>query len=516
MSDPFVQRYDNSEDIQLVLGNVNVRKSCHPHPSQWKAHWMRESNSSTSHNYCTVSDERCRKDIVKEQGCLPVENTKSKKANMLSIGMNRGKTSVNKNRYRAELSELYLTSDVYQSTESVGAENGRCKIINNSVVQKKMKLFDAKAAASDTLSVHELSDSSAESAKFDICHITNSGNGSSELNHFPMFGINHKIKSILNPKKGTENGAVDNRFSEPQKLFNGTKLVPNVIEFASEKQQLHAKRMTGKKQEIESCKSIKGFLHCPDDLTGSISHSAIDGLEIFGSDMRPSSCTRGESDPLSSEHVIKEHSLNAALTSLEHVVCNCSNHVTCMISEMKGDDKMISSNFKSSWPMMNSGSMQIPRDSCPGDFPFPLLPGEHNEELLNVSGSGLLASHKSFPVLNRLDDIGCLHHSAEYLLITRKIAVDLSHGEQMVKKFKKTAKVKGSSPSEKLTSLTVPEYNGKQSKDLRPLKNSNSSGDKENGIRADTYLLETQNKPPLKTDTMYVGVLQAPSFPAGT
>ncbi|XP_029121149.2 uncharacterized protein [Elaeis guineensis] len=476
---------------------------------------MRASSSSTSCNYCTVSDARYRKDILKEQGSLPVENTKSKEANMLSIGMKRGKTSVNKNVYKAELNELYLTSDVHQSTESMGAENGRCKIMNNTVVQKKMKLFDAKAAASDTLSVHKLSESSAEQGKFDIFHIMNSGNVSSELNHFPMFDINRKKESILNPKKRTGNGAVTSRFSEPQKLSNETKLVPHIIEFASEEQQLDAKRMTGKKQEIESSRSVKGFLNCQDDLTGSISHSAIDGVEFFGSDMRPSSCIRGESDRLISEHVIKEHSLNATLTSLEHAVCDCSNHAAFMISEIKGDGKIISSNFKSSWPMVNGGSMQIPRDSCSGDFPFPLLAREHNEELLNVSGSGLLASHKSFPVLNRLDDVGCLHHSAKYLLITKKIAMNLSHGEQMVEKSKKTAKVKGSAFSEKLTSVTIPEYNGKQSKDLQPLENSNSSGDREHGIGTDTYLLETQNESPLETDTMHIGVLQAPISPAG-
>ncbi|KAG1346850.1 hypothetical protein COCNU_06G006790 [Cocos nucifera] len=450
---------------------------------------MRASSSSTSYNDCTVSDAKYRKDILKEQGSLPVENTKSKEADMLSI-------------------------DVHQSTESVGAENGRCKIIN-SVVQKKMKLFDAKAAASDTLSVHKLLDSSAEREKFDISHIMNSENVNSELNHFPMFDINRKIESILNPKKRTGNGAATNRFSESQKLLNETKLVPRIIEFASEEQQLDAKRMTGKKQEIGPSKSIKGFLHCQDDLTGAISHSAIDGLEFLGSDMSPSGCTRGESDPLISEHVIKDHSLNATLTSLEHAVCDCFSHSAFMISEMKGDDKMISSNFMSSWPMVNSGSMQIPRDSGSGDFPFPLLAREHNEELLNVPGGGLLASHKSFPVLNGLDDIGCLHYSAVYLLITKKIAMDLSHGEQMVDKSKKTTKVKGSATSEKLTSVTIPEYKGKQAEDLQPLENSSSSGDREHGIGTDTYLLETQNESPLKTDTMHIGVLQAPSSPAG-
>ncbi|XP_038987493.1 uncharacterized protein LOC103714986 [Phoenix dactylifera] len=552
MLEPVVQRCDNKEDIQLLLSNVNVRKSCYQYQSQWMAHWLQVSSSSTSSKCCTVADARYQENIVKEQGHLPVETTKSIEATkILSRGMNQGKTSANKSVHRADPNELNVVLDVHQSTESVRAENRQCKIINNSVVQKKMKLLDARAAVSDTLSVHKFPDSSIEWEKFNTYGIMNSENGCSELNSFPKFDINCKIESILNPKKRSVHGAVAGRLSEPQILLNETKLAPHVIEFASEEQQLKVEMMTQKNQEIDSCKSMKGFLHCQDDFTGSISHSAIERLKFFGSDMRPCNSTKGESDPLSSEHEFKEHSLNATVTSLEHMFRNISNNAAFMMSEMKGDDKIIARDFKRSRSRVSSGSMQMPRDSSPGDFPLRLLTSEHNnEELLNVSGSGLLPSQKSFLGLNRLDDIGYLRHSScqmpncsvldvgtprvqttlntankrigecqklsdqvENLLITKKMGTELSHEKLMTEKSMDYAKVKGSPFFEMLTLPTVSQYIGMQYDDLQPLVNSSNIGDREDGNGMDT--LETQDEPSYKTDTMLVGILHVPSSPAG-
>lgn len=544
MSDPVVQRSDNKQDIQLLLSKVNVRESCYQYQSQWMAHWMQVSSSSTSSKCCTVSDARYQENVVKEQGYLPLETTKSIETKILSIGMNEGKTSANKSVHRAEPYELNVISDVHQTIESVRAENQQCKITNDSVVQKKMKLLDAKAAVSDTLSVHKLPDSSVEREKFNTYRIMNSENGSSELNHFPMFDINCKIESMLNPKKRSVHGAVAGRLSEPQILLNENKLAPHAIQFASEEQQRRVERMTQKNQEIESCKSMKGFLHCQDDFTGSISHSAIERIKLFGSDMRHCNFTKGGSDPSSLEHMFKGHSLNATVTSLEHVFSNISNNDAFMMSEMKGDDKIIGHDFKRSWSRVSSGPVQIPRDSFPGNFPRRLLISEHNEELLDVS------SQKRFQGLNRLDDNGRLHHSSHQIpifsnydadtpkgqttlntvnkrigkcqkvfdsaenLLIMKMGMDLSHGKLMIERSMDSAKFKGSPFFEMLKVPTVSQYIGMQCDDLQPLVNSSNIGDREDGIGMDT--LETQNGPSFKTDTMFIGVLQVPSSPAGT
>lgn len=540
MSDPAVQRYDNKEDIELVLSNKNARESCYPFQSQWVAHWMGASSSSTSCKLFTVCDARYQDNI---------ENMKSKETKILGIGMNRGKTSANKNGHRAQLNEIKMSSDVYRSTESVRVENGQCKIMNKSVVQKKMKLLDAKAAVSDTLSFHKLPDSSVEWEKLDTYLTKNLENGRSELNHFPMFDINCKIESILNPRKRSAHGVVIDRLSEPQILLNETKLAPHAIEFASEEQQLKAERMTQKDRQIESCKSIKDFLPPQDDCTGSISYSAIEMLKFFGPDMGPCNSSKRDSDPSSSEQVFKENSLYATLTSLEHVFSNISNLGTFMMSESKGDDKIIACDFKRSRPRFSSGTMQIPRE---GDFSLRLLAREHNEELLDASGSGLLPSQKRFLGLNRLDDMGSLHHSlhqmpncplhdvetlrvqttlntvnkttegsqklsnaANYMLITKKTNADLSHGEQMIEKSMDSAKVKGSPSFEMSTLPTVLLYNGMQCEDLQPLVKSSNLGDREDGNGTDTHFLETQNDPSFKTNTMYIGAFRAPSSPAG-
>ncbi|EHA8590546.1 hypothetical protein COCNU_scaffold020205G000020 [Cocos nucifera] len=525
-------RLVSSEDLTLQKGY------------HWMAHWMRVGSSSTSSKCCTASDSRYQENIVKEQGYLPLETTKSMEAKILSTDMNQVKTSANKSVHRAEPNELNVISDVHQTTESLRSENQQCKIMNNSVVQKKMKLLDAKAAVSDTLCVHKLPDSSVEPEKFNTYGIMNSENGSSDLNHFPMFDINHKIESVLNPKKRSVHGALAGRLSEPQILPNETNLAPHVIEFASEEQQFKVERMPQKNQEIESCKSMKGFLHCQDEFTGSISHSAVERLKLFGSDMRPCNFTKGESDPSSLKHAFKEHSLNATVTSLEHVFCNISNNAAFMMFGMKGDDKTIARDFKRSWSKASSGSAQIPRDSCPGNFPLQLLTSEQNEELLDVS------TQKSFLGLNRLDDIGYLHYSshqmlvcsnhdvetprvqttlntvnkrigecqnlfdsAESLLITQKMGTDLSHGKLMIEKSMESAKIKGSPFFEMLKLPTVSQYLGMQCDELQPLVNSSNIRDREDGIGVDT--LETQNEPSFKTDTMFIGVHQVPSSPAG-
>nr|XP_010924292.1 uncharacterized protein LOC105047180 [Elaeis guineensis]XP_010924293.1 uncharacterized protein LOC105047180 [Elaeis guineensis]XP_019706963.1 uncharacterized protein LOC105047180 [Elaeis guineensis]XP_019706964.1 uncharacterized protein LOC105047180 [Elaeis guineensis] len=535
MSDPVVQRYDNKEDTQLLLSNVNVRESCYQYQSQGMAHWMRVGSSSTSSKCCTTSDAQYQENIVKEQGYLPLETTKSIEAKILSTDMNQVKTSANKGVHRAEPNELNVISDVHQTTESVRAENRQCKIMNNSVVQKKMKLLDAKAAVSDTLSVHKLPDSSVEWEKFNTYRIMNSENGSSELNHFPMFDINCKMESILNPKKKSAHGALAGGLSEPQILLNETNLAPHVIEIASEDQQLKMERMTQKNQDIESCQ---------DEFTGSISHSAIERLKLFGSDMRPCDLTKGESDPSSLENVFKEHSLNATVTGLEHVFCNISTNAAFMMLGMKGDDKIIARDFKRSWSRVSSGSAQIPRDSCPGNFPLQLLTSEPNEELLDVS------TQKSFLGLNKLDDIGYLHHvshqmpicsnhdmetlrvqttlnsvnkrigecqklfdSAENLLITKKMGTDLSHGKLMIEKSMDSAKIKGSPFFQMLELPSISQYIGIQCDDLQPLVKSSNIGDSEDGIGM--YTLETQNEPSFKTDTMFIRVDQVPSSPAG-
>nr|CAD1823863.1 unnamed protein product [Ananas comosus var. bracteatus] len=132
MSEHFAHKYENREDVQLILHNGNNGKSHRQCHLPWMAHWMKESSISTQ------------------------------------VGTEKG-------------------------------EKGN-KFLNNSMTQKDVNLFHAKAVVSNTVSVHKLPGSSVNWENVNTYHFSSSENLDSEWNHFPMLDINRKIDSILNPK----------------------------------------------------------------------------------------------------------------------------------------------------------------------------------------------------------------------------------------------------------------------------------------------------------------------------
>ncbi|KAJ3704319.1 hypothetical protein LUZ61_008024 [Rhynchospora tenuis] len=200
-------RFNEREDLNIMLGMREVGESSSRHNSLWMAHWT----NSTQNKRSSISH---------------TENTKTRVAEQLVIGMNRRATTS---------SNLLRTST-----------NENLDFYFNSVTQKAM-------VSSNTEAYEVLGGS----------------------DHFPMYNIKRKIESILNPKGKAQ---FTDRISELNLTFHSSE------EFHFEKTPVQNPK-NHQLTALESCScteegnvSTSSQIKCPSNFTRTQSMNSTDNL----------------------------------------------------------------------------------------------------------------------------------------------------------------------------------------------------------------------------------------------
>jgi hypothetical protein len=96
-------------------------------------------------------------------------------------------------------------------------------------------------------------------------------NMSLEWNHFPMFEINRKIDSILNPRRSAF-GTSPYKSFVPQKDLKVNMSTSNVMAFSSKEYQFHSHQIAD--EDMSKCRSAGGILpHLDKHIGLSFDHS---------------------------------------------------------------------------------------------------------------------------------------------------------------------------------------------------------------------------------------------------
>jgi len=150
-----------------------------------------------------------------------------------------------------------------------------------------MNLYAANTVVSERFSFHKLSDISVNSHK-----VLSSDN--LEWDHFPMFEINRKIDSILNPRRTAFGTSPDKSFVQ-QKNLKVNMSTSNVMAFSSKEYQFHSHRIAD--ENISQCISTGGILSHQDKHIGLNFDQAGKKLKGHLSIEESSSCSKNETDP---------------------------------------------------------------------------------------------------------------------------------------------------------------------------------------------------------------------------
>ncbi|XP_020105487.1 uncharacterized protein LOC109722044 [Ananas comosus] len=465
MSEHFAHKYENREDVQLILHNGNNGKSHRQCHLPWMAHWMKESSISTQGcKNITASDESNEAEYVKGR-------------EFISAIKNHERTC-SKNVWRCNTNVLDVVYDVQQSVGTEKGEKGN-KFLNNSMTQKDVNLFHAKAVVSNTVSVHKLPGSSVNWENVNTYHFSSSENLDSEWNHFPMLDINRKIDSILNPKRKSGNGSVHDRIAE----LNETMSSSHLIAFASERYKFRAQRSTEKANE-------------------EVDPSRFNG---HGSKMKAYSCCE-ENISSSSQHLVREHSINTNFTNLKHELNSGSGHRKFSFSGMRSDNKVVASSFRSRWSRMN------------GEISLPSISSESDTEILNdsIKKNNPFSSLHSFETqeMNSMDSERGgsinLSNETELLLTEKTLTNDSSHRKRLIVGSTDFGNGKRPSLFEMLT-LPAASHDAQNEDSQRPQKSKICEVYGNGRIGTHDQLLKAQSKSSVRNRTMEIADLQAPS-----
>ncbi|CAL9198218.1 unnamed protein product [Musa hybrid cultivar] len=455
MAEDAVRSYGNNEDLNVELSHTNGSVTHFQYHSQWMARWKRASSISAHqcHKHCTLSDASNRKNCVKQEGYSQVENTKSGKVQLVSIGTREGTTPESRNVCSSELNELGLTLHVHRSAEFVGAEKGRCEM-DNTLVPKDVHTYNG-VVVSDKLHLHNFSDSSINWENYNTCHSLNSD----EI-HFPKYDISWKIDSILNPKRGPGHGQVANRFVKLHLPLKGTMLGSHVTE--SKANEIN----TSSDQEIEPCDTVKGLQNFQDGISASTSLPAMVRSKAERPNMKSPVCIKDRRMSSESDHTLDEH--------------------------------------------------RVLRDLWPGKSPLSYLIRENDTEdvlhqPLNYMSNCFIHNVASLDIHNYLHPVNNIDGDAQnpfnaihYQLTTKNMPMELSREEQLIEDSTETAKAKVTPLFEMLTVPATARNQGMWQGDSLPLINSNSmeNGVDVNGI--EIHMMGKRERPSAKTDAIHI------------
>ncbi|CAM0882181.1 unnamed protein product [Alopecurus aequalis] len=282
MSGGASKRFREKEDFELLLSKSDMRESSYRKHSLWMAHWTRDRVSAEPQigKSCSPFEEIDDVGYSKDCGNLPFELMRARVAERLMVGVSHG--GVSSGNTRQFSSNMWgVAHDVCQEIQCNNAEQfGRP--FEGSVVQKNMNLYAAKTVVSERFSVHKPSDSSVDSHK-----LLSSDNLSSEWSHFPMFAINRKIDSILNPRRS---------IFVPQNSLKPNMSASNMMPFASKEYQFHTHQVDDENRT--HCKSAGVVLsHLGDHMSLDSDHA---GRKLKGHLPNEESCSYSKDETNSS------------------------------------------------------------------------------------------------------------------------------------------------------------------------------------------------------------------------
>uniref|UniRef100_A0A0D9V4A0 Uncharacterized protein n=1 Tax=Leersia perrieri TaxID=77586 RepID=A0A0D9V4A0_9ORYZ len=301
MPDSFANRFGEKVDLEVLPNKSGTIESSYHKHSLWMAHWARSSIGASPQNGQSGSPLKEIDDVGCSKGCgaLPCELMKARVAERLMVGVSHGGASA-ENARQFSSNMWGVAHDVCQEVQCKNVDKMGSSF-ESSVMQKKVNLYAAKTVVSERYSVHKISDISMDSHK-----LSSTENLSSEWSHFPMFEINRKIDSILNPKRSAFVTSSEKIFV-PKKSVKINMSTSNVMAFSSKEYQLHAHRVT---DENRQCKSTRGMLCHLDNYTGLNSDHAGKRLKGHLSTEESCSCSKDETDssvPSADNHRANNH-----------------------------------------------------------------------------------------------------------------------------------------------------------------------------------------------------------------
>ena len=218
---------------------------------------------------------------------LPCELIKARVSERLMLGVrNTGASAENTHQFSSKtwgITHNVCQGVEYKNVDRVGTPFG------SSTMQKNMNLYSANTVVSERFSFHKLSDISVNSHK-----VLSSDNLRMEWDHFPMFEINRKIDSILNPRRTAFGTSPDKSFVQ-QKNLKVNMSTSNVMAFSSKEYQFHSHRIAD--ENISQCISTGGILSHQDKHIGLNFDQAGKKLKGHLSIEESSSCSKNETDP---------------------------------------------------------------------------------------------------------------------------------------------------------------------------------------------------------------------------
>uniref|UniRef100_A0ACD5T7N1 Uncharacterized protein n=1 Tax=Avena sativa TaxID=4498 RepID=A0ACD5T7N1_AVESA len=286
MSDCGMNRLNQKEDFQVVLGKENRGESSCQTNSRWLAHWTRASSSPYGKS-CSPLEDTDNSTCTKDNGTSLFELKKSSVAERLILGGKYEGISM-KNVQQLNSNMWGVAHDDWQGSEQKRIER-RDGSFQSSVVQmQRNENFYAKTVVSETLSVRRLPD-----LPFDFQKLVNSDkNVDSHWNQLPMLSINQKVDSILNPKRKSAAGTVFSDLFVPQQTPLLNMAPSNLMELSHQEYELQSHRRTGR--IMDHCKPAGGIIHLREDPTCLTSYPAGKKLKFDNNSL--SDCLIDEQD----------------------------------------------------------------------------------------------------------------------------------------------------------------------------------------------------------------------------
>ena len=243
MSDCVGNRFNEKEDLQVVLGKGNPGESSCQQNSRWMAHWTRASSSAYGKSCSPLEAANCST-YTKDSGTSLFELKNSSMVDRLMMGGNSNMWGV--------------AHDVWQEAEQKKIE-WRDGSFQSSMVQiQKDENLYAKTIVSETLSVRRLPD-----LPLDFQQLVNSDeNIDSHWKQFPMLLINQKVNSILNPKRRSAAGTVFNDLFVPQQTPK-LNVAPSNLMGLHQEYELQSHRRTDRIRD--HCKPASGIIRLRED-----------------------------------------------------------------------------------------------------------------------------------------------------------------------------------------------------------------------------------------------------------
>ncbi|KAF0926276.1 hypothetical protein E2562_022103 [Oryza meyeriana var. granulata] len=286
--------------------------------SQWMSHWTKGSSSAEPQvgRSCNDSMENAKYDTCTENfGPSNFEIMKSSLFERLMVGISQERASLEHGQLlNSNMKAVAKDACRYAAQNQIDQGDGT---IQKSVMQKDV--LYAKAVVSKSLSIQKFSELSLDFQK-----LASSDDLSSEWDHFPMFAINSKIDSILNPKRKSARSTGPNDVLVPKQTLKLNMSTSNVMAFSSEEYELHSHRTAD--EIMDQCKHAGSIVSRLEDPAGFMLDPAEQKLKGQLSPAMSCSCSKDDSN--SSDSLLDEQHTS-------HYLADSDQEPTCRSSEKK-------------------------------------------------------------------------------------------------------------------------------------------------------------------------------------